>query len=206
MNRNVPISSARYLRVFIDPSCGPSHDATVWARSMLPGHATGRAGRADQERVAPGPAQDLDELEPVDRRRRGPLRRRPRRGARGGTPRRTAPGPSVRAAAIRAASSSLPISPNDTNGSRGMNSAVSGRIAGIGHLAGQRQAHRSRQVGVGHGADVRPRGVDGEVDREVRRSARARTGSAPRVRRRGGRAGRRRGRRAPARPCGGRSA
>ena len=86
---------------------------------------------AQQEGVAPGPAQDLEQLQPIDR------GAHVRPDGVGAVPlQQHDPGGRLRAsamaAAIRAASSSLPISPAATNGTRGSSSAVSGRIAGSG--------------------------------------------------------------------------
>ena len=87
---------------------------------------------ANQQRVARRPAQHLDELQSIHRGRRGPARRRRPRVARGRPRAGSGSGGSVRAAAMRAASSSLPISPNGTNGRRGRWKAVSGRSPGSG--------------------------------------------------------------------------
>ena len=78
-----------------------------------------------------------------------------------------------------------------------------GQGRGIRDLAGERQRHRRRQVGVGHRADVRARRVDREVDRQV--GGRGQPARRDRLRAPGGRARRRRGRPPRARPCAGRS-
>ena len=109
---------------------------------MLPGRSSpgavpgldvhAQTGGSDEQAVAPGPAQDLDQLEPIDRRigvrpdrdRAVTLEQRHVR-ARLADPR-------TATRATRAASSSLPISPNGTNGRRGMSRAVSGRALGSG--------------------------------------------------------------------------
>ena len=152
---------------------------------------------AQQQGVAPGPAQDLEQLEPIDRRdevradRDAPWRSSSTASASGS-------GSSVNAAAIRSASSSLPISPNGTNGRRGRSRAVSGRAVGSGISPATVSAiEAGRWAWATAPMSGRPRGRRGG-------SPGPRTGQAgrrPCVAARRGRATRRRGHRRRARPC-----
>ena len=187
MNRNVPSSSARYLRAFIvPPSCDPGlgvvHDTECGPR------------RANQQRVAPRPAQDLDELEPVDRvvriapdRDRAVALEQDRRRRAARAVRRTAPPRSGRPARRCPG-----IAERQERQARQEQRRL-GQGRRVRDLAGQGQAHRRRQVGVGDRADVGSGRVDREVDRQVRGRAAAAAATAPRDP--GGRARRRRGRR-----------
>ena len=144
MNRNVPTSSAKYLRA---SSC-PSSDCDR-GRPGRSHHTHCGPRRANQERVAPRPAEDLDELEPVDRlvgvgadrdramalEQHGPGQRLRRLGERRRDRARRVP----RCPAHRARG----------RGRRGRNKAVSGRAAGSGASPASGQRHRRRAGGRG---------------------------------------------------------
>ena len=176
----------------------PTNDGSDASHDTEPGPCG-----ANQQRVAPGPAQHLDELEAIDRLVRVRPRPPPRRGARGSPRRRTAPGRSVRAAAIRSASSWLPISPNATNGSRGRWNAVSGRAVGSGRSPASVNAIDAGRCAWATAPMSGRAAWIGQVDREIR--GRAQTGRARAPRAPDGRATRPRDPPARARPCDDRS-
>ena len=163
MNRNVPSNSARYLRAFMFP---PSL-TLGWARQRY----RRCPRRANQQCIAPRPAQDLDELQPVDRLGRvAPDGERAVAFEQDG--RRERLGRS-RSEAAAIAIGQLPAAghPERQERQAGQEQGGLGQGRRIRDLAGQRQRHRRGQVGVGHRPDVGPRRVDREVDRQVRRRA-----------------------------------
>ena len=160
--------------------------------------------RANQQRIAPGAAQDLDELEPVDRvvgiapTATAPWRSSRTAGASGsgglgsrapprcGRPARRCPGSRATGTAGGAAAAPSRAGPPD-RAPRRPGSAPSPRGGGRGRPRRYRDGPRRRR-----GGSPGPRSARGRCARRPRDP--------------GGRARRRRGRRPPARPCAGRSA
>ena len=135
MNRNVPSSSARYLRASISPSSCPC----AWGRGRTDATLSAAFAARIEQSVPPRPAQDLDELEPVDGlARSGPTATAPWRS------RSTAPangsGGSVRAAAIRSASSLAAHLAERHERQARQEQRRLGQGRRIGDLAGERQA------------------------------------------------------------------
>ena len=155
----------------------------------------------NQERLSPGPAEDLDELETVHRMagvtadgdRAVPLeqdrggRRLRRLGQRGDHP-------CGQLATSRHAE-------RDQRQAREQERGLRERRR-VGPFAGEGERHRRREMGMGQRADLRARGMDGEMDRQVRGRRECR--SARPARDPGGPARPRPGRPAPVRPCAGR--
>ena len=82
-----------------------------------------------------------------------------------------AAGSSSKAAAILSASSTLPISPNGTNGTLRSSAAVSGSAPASGRSR-ERQTHRRGEMRMRHGTDVGSCPVHRQVDREIGRRLR----------------------------------
>ena len=176
----MPNSSARYARAAIQTLPGFRPRGAVRCPRVPPASISVEAvpRGAQEQGVPPGSAQDLDELEPIDRRdevrtdRDGavPLEQH---GAAG-----SGSGSSVNAAAIRSARSVLPISPKGTNGRRGRSRAVSGRADGSGISPASVNPIDAGRWACATAPMSGPGGEDGEVDRQVRRGPA--TGGRPR--------------------------